>query len=136
MVPSNIRHGSRLALLALTLPFVLSFGHFHGFAAQAAPVISTGVALSDIANAGRAPVSVAADPSTRTQAPANHDFDRTTDPCAICAVIALAGSVLSATPPQLPLPQAFAWSYRATAPAVAEPNPVAVTFSAPRASLS
>jgi len=129
---SNIRHGSRLALLALTLQFVLSFGHFHGFSAQAAPAISTGAALSDVADAGGAPVSVAADPSARTQAPANHDSDRTTDPCAICAVIALAGSVLSATPPQLPLPQAVAWSYRATAPAFAEPNPVSVAFQ-PRA---
>ncbi len=36
---SNIKHGSRLALLALAIQFVLSFGHFHGVAAEAAPTI-------------------------------------------------------------------------------------------------
>ena len=38
---SNIRHGSRLALLALAIQFVLSFGHFHGVAAQAAPAMQS-----------------------------------------------------------------------------------------------
>ncbi|MGH6751213.1 MAG: DUF2946 domain-containing protein, partial [Bradyrhizobium sp.] len=26
---NNVKHGSRLALLALAIQFVLSFGHFH-----------------------------------------------------------------------------------------------------------
>ena len=39
---SNIKHGSRLALLALAIQFALSFGHFHGVAAQAAPAIQSG----------------------------------------------------------------------------------------------
>jgi hypothetical protein len=34
---SNIRLGSRLALFALVIQFLLSFGHFHGNGAQAAP---------------------------------------------------------------------------------------------------
>src|SRR5260221_12497744 len=34
---SNIRRGSRLALFALAIQFLLSFGHFHGSSAQAAP---------------------------------------------------------------------------------------------------
>ena len=33
---SNIKHGARLALLALALQFGLSFGHCHAGAAQAA----------------------------------------------------------------------------------------------------
>src|ERR1700722_1755971 len=44
---SNIKHGSRLALLALAIQFVLSFGHFHGVAAQAAPALQSGHAQSD-----------------------------------------------------------------------------------------
>src|SRR5260370_7977226 len=35
---SNIRYGSRLALFALAIQFLLSFGHFHG-SAQAAPAL-------------------------------------------------------------------------------------------------
>ena len=38
---SNIKHGSRLALLALALQFGLSFGHFHA-SAQSAPNRSIG----------------------------------------------------------------------------------------------
>ena len=39
---ANIKHGSRLALLALALQFGLSFGHFHAGAAQAAAGRSIG----------------------------------------------------------------------------------------------
>ena len=42
---SNIKHGSRLALFALAIQFVLSFGHFHGVSAQAAPAVDA--ALDD-----------------------------------------------------------------------------------------
>ena len=31
----HLKHGSRLALFALAIQFALSFGHFHGAAAQA-----------------------------------------------------------------------------------------------------
>jgi hypothetical protein len=34
---SNVRHGSWLALFALAIQVLLSFGHFHGNSAQAAP---------------------------------------------------------------------------------------------------
>src|SRR5215217_2807860 len=43
---SNIRRGSRLALFALAIQFLLSFGHFHGSGAQAA---LAGAALHDAA---------------------------------------------------------------------------------------
>jgi hypothetical protein len=91
---SNIQHGSRLALLALAVQLVLSFGHFHAIAAQTAPdtVIASG----------------------QQQAPTSHDSDQPNDGCAICAVMAMAGTVLFATPPLLLLPQAVEFSYRTT----------------------
>jgi hypothetical protein len=54
---SNIKHGSRLALLALAVQFALSFGHFHGGAVQAAPVIQSGATQPDfsLANGFTAP---------------------------------------------------------------------------------
>jgi hypothetical protein len=99
---SQIKHGSRLALLALAIQFVLSFGHFHGIAtAQAAPAVQSSVAAPDIAD--------------RQQPSSNHDSDQhPNDACAICAVIALANAMQSATPPLLLLPQAVEFLYRVT----------------------
>jgi hypothetical protein len=92
---SNIKHGSRLALLALAIQFGLSFGHFHGVTAQAAPAIQSDAGL------------------TRPQP--SHDSDQqSTDPCAICAVMALANAALFATPPVLLLPQAVEFLYLTT----------------------
>ena len=53
---SNIKHGARLALLALALQFGLSFGHFHAGAAQAAALaIQSVAAQSDIIAASPRP---------------------------------------------------------------------------------
>jgi hypothetical protein len=101
---SNIKTGSRLALFALAIQFALSFGHFHGVAVQAAPVIQAGSADADLAIA-----TTLAAPQTRSEAsqqPSNHDTDQQTSDCAICAVISLANNFLFATPPLLELPQA------------------------------
>jgi hypothetical protein len=92
---SNIRHGSRLALLALAIQFVVSFGHFHGIAVQAAPAAQS---LSSL---------------TQPSAP-DEDQRRPGEPCAICAVMALANAALSASPPLLSLPQAVAFLHSAT----------------------
>jgi hypothetical protein len=82
---SNIRQGAYLALLALVVQFALSFGHFHGVAAQAAPALQSASQLL--------PAS-------------GHDSDQhQSDACAICAVLALANTAFLATPPALPLPQ-------------------------------
>jgi hypothetical protein len=96
---SNVKTGSRLALFALALQFALSFGHFHA-TAQAAPAIPSGVAYV---------LTTAGDPASTP------DSDqRPNDPCAICAVIALAHSVLFAPPPPLlSPPQAIAFLYLA-----------------------
>jgi hypothetical protein len=123
---SNIKHGSRLALLALALQFGLSFGHFHADAAQAAaPAIQPVAVQSDISAA-------TADPSAPL--PASHDdSDRHPgEDCAICAIIALASTVLSATPPVWLLPQAEAFPYRVTDAAFVDLNPVGAAFQ-PRA---
>jgi hypothetical protein len=45
-------------------------------------------------------------PSEAAQQPSNHDTDRQTSDCAICAVLSLANNFLFATPPLLELPQA------------------------------
>jgi len=111
---SNIRHGSRLALLALAFQFALSFGHFHGDAAQAAPAIQSGPALSSPSDVN-APAPAAVDESAQQRPAPDHDSDQPShDPCAICAVIALAKAALFATPPLLLLPEAIEFLYLAT----------------------
>ena len=92
-IRSNIRHGSRTALFALAIQFALSFGHFHAVVAPAAPAFA----------------------SAEQQQPApSHDSDQSSDGCAICAVMALANTVLFATPPVLLLPQAIEFLYLTT----------------------
>ena len=109
---SNIKHGSRLALFALAIQFVLSFGHFHALAAQAAPAIQTGqhVRLQpDLAALDRRP---AAQQQPAVQPRSDQQPGRCA--CAICAVMALASTVLFATPPLLLLPQAIEFFYLTT----------------------
>jgi Protein of unknown function (DUF2946) len=129
---SNIRHGSRTALFALAIQFALSFGHFHGVAAQAAPAIQSGFALSGAsANGFSAPDAV--NESAQQKPASSHDTDQQpSDACAICAVIALANSVLFATPPLLLLPQAVAFLYVTTDAEFVHLSAVRVAFQ-PRA---
>src|SRR3984893_14699492 len=110
---SNIKHSARLALFALAVQFALSFGHFHLLAAtQATPSVQSGLTPADAANAKG--LAVAGDQATQ-QSPANPDTDQQSgDPCAICAVIAMASTVLFATPPLLLLPQAVEFLYLTT----------------------
>jgi hypothetical protein len=130
---SNIKHGSRAALFALVVQFALAFGHFHGVAAQAAPAIQSDPALSDFSYASGL---VAPDPASDSaqQPPAsNPDSDQQqSDGCAICAVIALANTVLFATPPLLLLPQAIELLYLTTDAEFEHLNAVRVAFQ-PRA---
>jgi len=111
----HVKGGSRLALFALAIQFALSFGHFHGIAAQAAPAIATGLTQADLAYIGTAAAPNAAREVARQQQPAIPDTDQQpADACAICAVIALAGHLLFATPPLLSLPQAVELLHLAT----------------------
>jgi hypothetical protein len=93
-VRSKIKLGARTALFALAVQLVLSFGHFHPIAAQAAPSIQ----------------------STQ-QLPAPDSDHHPDDFCAICAVIALASTAMAAAPPALPLPQAVELPRRTAATA-------------------
>ena len=111
---SNLRIGSRLALVSLLVQFALSFGHFHGVTAQAALIAQSALAQSDTAKIDGGGVTEAA---VRQQQPSSdHDSGRSpVDPCAICATMALANTVLFATPPALLLPSADAeFAYRLT----------------------
>lgn len=84
---SNLKHGTRLALLALAVQFALWFGHSHVMAALATPSIHL---------------------SQQLPAP-SHDQDQHPDDfCAICAAVTLTSTAVAATPPALPVPQAFA----------------------------
>ena len=107
----HLKHGSRLALFALAIQFALSFGHFHGFAAQAASVIVTGLTQADLGYAGSLATPDTANQAEQKQRPATPDTDHSADACAICAVISLAGNVLLSTPPLLQLPHAVELLY-------------------------
>lgn len=104
-VRTNIRLGARLALIALALQFAMSFGHFHGIApsshaiAQAASAIGSG------------------DPDT------DHDSNGIADLCAICAVVAMANTLLDAAPPALPARLGNPLHYRIASFAAADPSP-------------
>jgi Protein of unknown function (DUF2946) len=113
---ANTRHGSRLALFALLVQFALSFGHFHPLAsARAAVAIQTGLTQADLVQSGTSAARDAANAAAHKQLPSSPDNDQPpADGCAICAVIALAGNVLFATPPALQLPQAAEFRYLTT----------------------
>ena len=111
----HLRHGSRLALFALAIQFVMAFGHFHGLAAQAAPAIQTGLTDADFARATGLAAQVAADQVAQKQQPSTPDTDQQpADKCAICAVMSLAGHALFAPPPVLLLPEATELLLRTT----------------------
>jgi len=138
---SNIRYGSRLALLALAIQFGLSFGHFHGFAAQASPAIQSGLIQSSQIQSSTAPfeasrasslaaTEMAGQPAQRQKPGSDRDSD--SDGCAICAVMAMANAILFATPPLLQLPQAVELLYLTTDAEFVHLNSVRVAFQ-PRA---
>lgn len=95
---SNIRQGARLALLALAIQSVLSFGHFHAIAAARASQASIGTAASLVAHVESA---------SRGEPRSNPDSDQATDLCAICAVVAMVNTAVPAPAlPALQLPDA------------------------------
>jgi Protein of unknown function (DUF2946) len=132
-VRSNIKRGSRLALFALAVQFALSFGHFHGAAAEAAPTIQSGPVHSDVSHANGLAAADAVGELAQQRPASNHDSDRQQiDACAICAVLALANAMLFATPPLLLLPQAIEILYLSTDAEFIHLNSARVAFQ-PRA---
>jgi hypothetical protein len=136
---SNIRHGSRLALLALATQFLLAFGHFHGGSAQAAHA-SMHAKQSRLHHAGHFAPSHAylfdrTPPANAYGLQTSSDHTPAgapTDDCAICAVMALANAMVVATPPDLAGPQAAAFSYLTTDTEIVALNSAGVAFQ-PRA---
>jgi hypothetical protein len=107
---SNIRHGARLAIFAMLVQFALTFGHSHWFA-QAAPLAQSSLQQTDGA---QAPASIDRSAVER-QSPLAPDREQPgEDNCAICALVAMAGTVLFAAPPVLLLPQVIDLLYRTT----------------------
>src|SRR3954453_354079 len=107
---SNIRHGARLAIFAMLVQFALTFGHSHWFA-QAAPLTQSSLQRTDSAQ-GLASIDRAA---VERQSPLAPDREQPgEDNCAICALVAMAGTVMFAAPPVLLLPQAIDLLYRTT----------------------
>src|SRR4051812_43757595 len=98
---SHIKQGSRLALFALAIQFALSFGHFHGLAAHAAPAIQPDTAPFELSSSNGPTVLDAVDEPAQQPGPDRDTGQHPEEPCAICAVISLVHSVLSAPPPIL-----------------------------------
>ena len=138
---SNIRLGSRLALFALAIQFLLSFGHFHGGSALASERVdakrselhhTVGVLVAGSGGAAQtSPGKILGPVRLKTSggdAPSGH----LCDDCAICAVMALANTMMGAAPPLLLSPHATAFVYLAAGARFTKPDPAGVAFH-PRA---
>jgi Protein of unknown function (DUF2946) len=88
------RLGAYLALFALAFQLAVSFGHVH----QIAPSL----ALASILSIEQSPSDQANAPSS----PVGHD-DLADHLCPICTLIHLAGAIVPAETPPLPLPSIF-----------------------------
>ena len=93
---SRSRWGAYLALFALAFQLALTFGHVH--LDRFAPTLAD---KFTVAGAGGS-----SDARNAPDDPAGGG-DRTDDRCAICTLIHLAGTLVLAEPPSLPLPDVF-----------------------------
>jgi hypothetical protein len=124
------RCGAYVALTALALQIVLSFGHVHAHVAGHAPshLAAAGIDKSALAKAlGHPPAQ------NPVQNPAQNPDDD--DYCAICASISLASSTFVPLAPQLPVPVGFERIEHALSavPGILEPRRVAFRSRAPPA---
>jgi hypothetical protein len=107
---ANKTFGSRLALLALAVQFVLAFGHIH---------------RDDIYGPASAAAAIAAPvPGGSQSLPGDHPTKHSDDYCAICATMSLLGNSFVAAAPSLPLPS--------VSHAIEQFDRVAAIFIAPR----
>ena len=124
-VRTNRRIGAAVALIALAVQLVLSFGHVHADkAALFAPAVAA-ISVPQLASGGNAPP----DPDRR---PGANDF------CAICAAISMASSLVLPEPTRLtpPVAHAHAWSREFEAAlATSAPHLLFQARAPPRASL-
>jgi hypothetical protein len=139
---SNIKPGSRLALCALAIQFLLSFGHFHDSRAQAAPALAdakqsgfhhtVGFAAKHLAALDRASQEEASGPVRLKTCSDHGPGSQPPDDCAICAIMTLANAMVIATPVYLSGPQAFALLYLTTDAGFVDLNSARVAYQ-PRA---
>jgi hypothetical protein len=104
------RWGGGLALFALALQLVVSFGHVHADELTGNP---PGIAA--IVHAGDMPAGDA-------------DTDHDDDHCDICATLHALASAMVATPPPLPIPCAFARSELLISDSVVAAQPRRASF--------
>jgi hypothetical protein len=96
-IRSNVRFGAWCALFALTLQLGLSFGHVHADGGLKAPRLGLAVLLAKAAPVADAPA-----------VPAKHDPNSLAGEfCDLCALIHLAGTLVPAVAPALPVPAIF-----------------------------
>jgi hypothetical protein len=88
---AHMKVGSRLALVALAIQLVLTFGHVHGISAGAAES-----ALSSVTHQAQN----SADPCSNSGGSSDSN-------CPICALIQLAGTSAVSVPPTLSVPATF-----------------------------
>ena len=99
-------------MFAMLMQIALTFGHSHWFA-QATPLAQS--QLTDSAKGTAKTIASPDSAAVQKQSPANPDRERPgEDNCAICALVAMASTVVLATPPLLHLPQAVELLYRTT----------------------
>jgi hypothetical protein len=107
---ANKTFGSRLALFALAVQFVLAFGHIHH---------------EDIYGSARPAAAIAAAvPDGSQPLPGDQPTKHGDDYCAVCATMSLLGNSFVAVAPALPLPPA--------SQAIEQLDRVAAIFIAPR----
>jgi hypothetical protein len=115
-VRSKVRQAALLALFALAVQLMLSFGHVHADAVAHA---------STVAEQASGGTHQAAAPAS---GPHHHPDGLAADGCVICATIALSGTLLAAVPPTLPVPAWFAVRSEATASDLTLPEPTRTAF--------
>lgn len=142
---SNARLGSRLALFALAIQLVLSFGHFHGNAAPASSAAEVtaskfndgGHRLGEHSGPWDWAVHAIAASAARLKAISGSGHEpagQPADDCATCAVMAMAANaMIAAAPPCLSAPRPVAWLYYSTSDAnFPDPGPALDAYQ-PRA---
>jgi hypothetical protein len=101
--------GSRLALVALAVQFIVAFGHIH---------------RDDIYGFARTAAVTAPAPESSQPLPGDRPAKHGDDYCAICAAVSLLGNSFAAAAPSLPLP--------AASHAIERFDRIAAIFIAPR----
>jgi hypothetical protein len=116
---SRIRSGAGLALFALALQLVLSFGHMHrdDLGLPALPASALAQLASDATHAP-------APPANPNHHPASDDY------CAICANMALVATALPSLPPVLIVPEPIRRVWSLQMPVHAVSRQVALSFRA------